>query len=50
MVLLESGVIKGLLGTLVRKWNTNRSMMTLGMLNQHEAIKVDAEDLELFAA
>ncbi len=49
-VRIKSGVMQGLQGTLVRKCNAMRFVLTLEMINQHAAIQVDAEDLELFAA
>jgi transcription antitermination factor NusG len=49
-VRIKSGVMQGLLGTLVRKSNGMRFVLTLELINQHAAIEVNAEDLELMAA
>ena len=45
-VRIKSGVMQGLQGTLVRKSNSMRFVLTLELINQHAAIHVDAEDLE----
>jgi len=45
-VRIKSGVMQGLQGTLVRKCNSVRFVLTLELINQHAAIHVDAEDLE----
>jgi len=45
-VRIKSGVMQGLLGTLIRKSNSLRFVLTLELINQHAAIQVDAEDLE----
>jgi transcription antitermination factor NusG len=45
-VRIKSGVMLGLQGTLVRKSNNLRFVLTLELINQHAAIQVDAEDLE----
>jgi transcription antitermination factor NusG len=45
-VRIKSGVMQGLQGTLVRKSNSMRFVMTLELINQHAAVQVDAEDLE----
>ena len=45
-VRIKSGVMQGLQGTLVRKSNSMRFVLTLELINQHAAIQVDAEDLE----
>ena len=45
-VRIKSGVMQGLQGTLVRKSNNMRFVLTLELINQHAAIQVDAEDLE----
>ena len=45
-VRIKSGVMQGLQGTLVRKSNSLRFVLTLELINQHAAIQVDAEDLE----
>jgi transcription antitermination factor NusG len=49
-VRIKSGVMQGLLGTLVRKSNSLRFVLTLELINQHAAIQVDAEDLEPIVA
>jgi hypothetical protein len=43
---IKSGVMQGLQGTLVRKNNNMRFVLTIEMINQHAAIQVDPEDLE----
>jgi transcription antitermination factor NusG len=48
-VRIKSGVMQGLQGTLVRKSNSMRFVMTLELINQHAAIEVDAPDLERIA-
>jgi transcription antitermination factor NusG len=45
-VRVKSGVMQGLQGTLVRKSNSLRFVLTLELINQHAAVQVDAEDLE----
>jgi transcription antitermination factor NusG len=45
-VRIKSGVMQGLHGTLVRKNNDMRFVLTIEMINQHAAIQVDPEDLE----
>ena len=45
-VRIRNGLMKGLVGTLVRKCNNFRFVITVEMINQHAAIQVDAEDLE----
>ena len=45
-VRIRSGVMQGLHGTLVRKSDSLRFVLTLELINQHAAIQVDAEDLE----
>lgn len=45
-VRIKSGVMEGLQGTLIRKNNSLRFVLTLELINQHAAIQVDAEDLE----
>ena len=45
-VCIKSGVMQGLQGTLVRKNNDMRFVLTIEMINQHAAIQVDPEDLE----
>jgi transcription antitermination factor NusG len=47
---IKSGVMQGLQGTLVRKSNSMRFVLTLELINQHAAIQVDAEDLEPIVA
>lgn len=49
-VRIKSGVMQGLQGTLVRKSNSMRFVLTLELINQHAAIEVSAEDLESMAA
>ena len=36
----------GVQGTLVKKNNSMKFILTLDLINQHAAIQVDAEDLE----
>jgi transcription antitermination factor NusG len=45
-VRVKSGVMQGLRGTLVRKSNSMRFVLTLELINQHAAIQVNAEDVE----
>ena len=45
-VRIKGGVMQGLQGTLVRKSNSMRFVLTVELINQHAAIQVDAEDLE----
>lgn len=45
-VCIKSGVMQGVQGTLVRKSNAFRFVLTLALINQHAAIEVDADDLE----
>ena len=49
-VRIKSGVMQGLHGTLVRKSNSMRFVLTVELINQHAAIQVDAEDLEQIVA
>ena len=49
-VRIKSGVMQGLQGTLVRKSNSMRFVLTLELINQHAAIQVAAEDLEPIVA
>lgn len=49
-VRIKSGVMQGLRGTLVRKSDSLRFVLTLELINQHAAIHVDAEDLEPLVA
>ena len=45
-VRIKSGVMQGLQGTLVRKSNGVRFVLTIESISQHAAVHVDAEDLE----
>lgn len=45
-VRIKSGVMQGVEGTLVRKNSGFRFVLTLGLINQHAAIQVDADALE----
>jgi len=45
-VRVRRGVMEGLEGTLVRKGQGMRFVLTIELINQHAAIQVDAEDLE----
>jgi len=49
-VRIKSGVMQGLQGTLVRKSNSMRFVLTIELINQHAAIHVEAEDLEPIVA
>jgi transcription antitermination factor NusG len=49
-VRIKSGVMQGIQGTLVRKSNSMRFVLTIESINQHAAIRVDAEDLEPIVA
>jgi transcription antitermination factor NusG len=49
-VRIKSGVMQGFQGTLVRKCNSMRFVLTFESINQHAAIHVDAEDLEPIVA
>ncbi|MGO9339966.1 MAG: UpxY family transcription antiterminator [Terracidiphilus sp.] len=49
-VRIKSGVMQGLQGTLVRKSNSMRFVLTLELINQCAGIHVDAEDLERIVA
>ena len=49
-VRIKGGVMQGLQGTLVRKSNSMRFVLTIELINQHAAIQVDAEDLEPIVA
>ena len=49
-VRIRRGVMQGLQGTLVRKSNNMRFVLTLELINQHAAIQVGAEDLEPIVA
>lgn len=46
-VRIRSGPMEGLEGTLVEKRNSFRFVLTVAMINQHAAIEVSPEDLEL---
>jgi transcription antitermination factor NusG len=45
-VRVKSGVMEGVCGTLVRKGGDARFVLTLELINQHAAVRVNAEDLE----
>jgi transcription antitermination factor NusG len=45
-VRVKSGVMQGVEGTLVRKSDSMRFVLTLTLINQHAAIQINAEDLE----
>jgi len=45
-VRIKSGAMQGVCGTLVRKGSGVRFVLTLELINQHAAVRVDAEDLE----
>ena len=45
-VRIRSGVMQGVEGTLVKKNDSMRFVLTLKLINQHAAIQVSAEDLE----
>jgi transcription antitermination factor NusG len=45
-VRIRSGVMSGVEGTLVRKGERMRFVLTLDLINQHTAIQVDADSLE----
>jgi len=45
-VRVRSGVLQGIQGTLVKKGDSKRFVLTLELINQHAAIQVNAEDLE----
>ena len=46
-VRIRSGPMEGLEGTLVEKRNTFRFVLTVAMINQHAAIEIAPEELEL---
>ena len=48
-VRIRGGLMQGLQGTLIRKSNSMRFVLTVELINQHAAIQVDAEDLEPIA-
>jgi transcription antitermination factor NusG len=45
-VRIKSGVMQGIQGTLVRKADNLRFVLTIELINQHAAMEVDAPDLE----
>jgi len=45
-VRIKTGVMQGLVGTLVRKSSSLRFVLTLDLINQHAAVEVDADTLE----
>ena len=45
-VWIKYGVMRGVEGTLVRKNNNLRFVLTLNLINQHAAVEVDADALE----
>jgi len=45
-VRIRSGVMQGIEGTLVRKSDSMRFVLTIKLINQHAAVQVNAEDLE----
>jgi transcription antitermination factor NusG len=45
-VRIKSGVMRGLVGTLVRKSISLRFVLTLNLINQHASVEVDADTLE----
>lgn len=49
-VRIKAGAMQGIEGTLVRKGNISRFVLTLQMINQNASIQVAAEDLELVAS
>ncbi|MGA2084079.1 MAG: UpxY family transcription antiterminator [Terracidiphilus sp.] len=49
-VRIKSGAMQGVQGTLVRKGNSLRFVLTLELINQHAAIQVNAGDLEQMPA
>lgn len=49
-VRVRRGVMQGVEGILVRRNNRVRFVLTLGLINQHAAIEVGAEDLEAICA
>jgi transcriptional antiterminator RfaH len=48
-VRIKRGAMQGVCGTLVRRDDGMRFVLTLALINQHAAVEVDAEDLEPFA-
>jgi transcription antitermination factor NusG len=49
-VRIKGGVMQGLQGTLVRKSESMRFVLTVELINQHAAVQVDAGDLEPIVA
>jgi transcription antitermination factor NusG len=49
-VRVKSGIMRGVCGTLVKKGDGARFVLTLELINQHAAVRVDAEDLERLIA
>jgi transcription antitermination factor NusG len=45
-VRMRSGILQGVEGVLVRKNSGSRFVITLGLINQHAAVEVNAQDLE----
>jgi transcription antitermination factor NusG len=45
-VRIKGGIMRGVEGTLVRRSDSLRFVLSLELINQHAAIEVDAEDLE----
>lgn len=45
-VRIKTGSMRGVQGTLVRKKNGLRFVLTIGLINQHAALEVDADDVE----
>jgi transcription antitermination factor NusG len=45
-VRVKGGIMRGVEGTLVRRSDSLRFVLSLELINQHAAIEVDAEDLE----
>jgi transcription antitermination factor NusG len=45
-VRIKAGVMQGIEGTLIRKSNSLRFVLTLNLINQHAAVEVDAGALE----
>jgi transcription antitermination factor NusG len=48
-VRIKSGPMQGIEGALVRKKSSLRFVLTLELINQHVALEVDADELELLA-
>lgn len=49
-VRIKNGTLQGVHGVLIRRNNNLRFVLTLELINQHAAIEVKAEDLELLAS